>query len=287
MKKLTYIVSAIAVILSAAACTAIEGTEPGNDSLPGVAIYQYAPGAGYNADNDVKILVAANSKADNVYYIAEKKADYDSHIAQGEQSYAQYIISSGTKLTVNPTGMGGTKEAEVYIKGLEGEYVITAVASAGSDTDLSSTSFTGLLYEDYKTGKYIFGNATIAKIMGGDTIEGVKLMKCTNKANIYLFKDLFGAGHSMKIETLPDYTGYDDGNYTFFRIPAQPTGLTYGNYGEIGVRDIGYWQGNSAWITDNGYESGIFDDGYCFIYAQWYVSAGSLGYKYDYFVPEN
>ena len=276
----------MAVILSGAACTVIEGTEPGNDAKPGVAIYQFAPGAGYNADNDVKVLVAANSKTENVYYIAEKKADYDSHIAQGEDAYAKYIISNGTKVTATPTGMGGTKEAEAIITGLEGEYIITAVASTGSDVDMSSTSFTGLLYEDYQEGTYYFSNATVAKLMETEAVD-VKLMKCSNKAGIFLFKDLFGEGHSMKIEMLPDYTGYDDGDYTFFRIPPQPTGLMHPSYGEIGVRDIGYWQGNSAWITDNGYESGMYEDGYCFVYAQWYVSAGSLGYAYDYFVPEN
>lgn len=278
----------MAVILSGAACTVIEGTEPGNDTKPGVTIYQFAPGAGYNADNDVKILVAANAKAENVYYIAEKKDVYESHIAQGEETYATYIISNGTKLTPNPTGMGGTKEAEVIVAGLEGDYVISAAASTGSDVALSSTSFTGLLYEDWKTGTYSFSNATVGNLMGGSSKTGVKLMKCTNKKGVYMFKDLFGEGKNMKIELLPDYTGTNpEGTYTFFRVPAQPTGLMHPSYGEIGVRDIGYWQGSTAWVTDNGYESGLFADGHCFIYVQWYVSAGNLGYAKDYFKLEN
>jgi hypothetical protein len=82
-----------------------------------------------------------------------------------------------------------------------------------------------------------------------------------------------------------------DGKYQFFRIPVSETSFNYGNYGLVSVRDIGYWQGNDAYVTSSGYESGMYEDYSCFIAAQYYCSAGSLGYflsansNYDFFIP--
>ena len=74
---------------------------------------------------------------------------------------------------------------------------------------------------------------------------------------------------------------------SFFRIPEQKLPFTYSTYGNVSIRDVGFWQGDDAYVTENGYESGIYADGSCFICAQYYVSAGSLGLAmYDYFVAD-
>ena len=57
--------------------------------------------------------------------------------------------------------------------------------------------------------------------------------------------------------------------------------------GPINVRDVGYWQGNDAFVTEKGFESCLYEDYRCFMYAQYYVSKGSLGYNCDEFVPDN
>ena len=43
---------------------------------------------------------------------------------------------------------------------------------------------------------------------------------------------------------------------------------------------------NASWVTDNGYESGMYEDHFCFVYVQYFVSASNLGYGYDFFIPE-
>jgi hypothetical protein len=97
---------------------------------------------------------------------------------------------------------------------------------------------------------------------------------------------VFGTGYHMKINLL-DLKGKKSGReYTFFRVPVADTPFTYGDYGAVSVRDIGYWQSNDAFITEGGYESGMYADYSCFIYIQYFVSAGNLGYDYDYFVPD-
>lgn len=74
---------------------------------------------------------------------------------------------------------------------------------------------------------------------------------------------------------------------SFFRIPEQKLPFTYSTYGNVSIRDVGFWQGDDAYVTENGYESGIYADGSCFICEQYYVSTGSLGLAmYDYFVAD-
>ena len=60
----------------------------------------------------------------------------------------------------------------------------------------------------------------------------------------------------------------------------------YGSYGNVNVRDMGYWQGDDAYVFSYGYESGMYADGYCFFTVQFYVSAGSLGWGTDTFEPK-
>jgi hypothetical protein len=87
----------------------------------------------------------------------------------------------------------------------------------------------------------------------------------------------------MKINLL-DLTGRDaDGEYTFFRVPVAETPFQYGAYGAVSVRDVGYWRGDDAYVTEDGYESGMYADYTCFVLVQYF---GSRSIGYDMFAPD-
>ena len=285
MKK--YIFNLCALLMAAAtitSCTEEVGTEPGNDSKPSVIIYQYEVSRPYNADNDVALRFATNSKTESLYYLIEKSSEQESHVASmGETGYWDHVVSNGTKVD----GISGEGCTDLTVTDLFGSYTITAVAVSGNQKAAASTSFTGLDWNDVVKGTYKFGASQNLIAMLGLTSTPTTLQQCTTDATLYRFKDVFGTGYSMKIRLLPDYTATDaDGEYTFFRVPRTDTPYEYGNYGAVGVRDIGYWQGSDAWVTENGYESGMYADYFCFVYVQYFVSAGNLGYGYDFFIPE-
>ena len=280
MKK--YIYSLFAVLLATAAmtsCTAEEGTVPGNDKDPNVVVYSYTAQKPYNEDNDVTLRLAFNNKVEAAYYLAEKATEKEARVASlGEEGYMDYVVSNGTKIA------DVASDADLAITDLYGKYAITVVAVGGSKKAAAVTEFTGLEWSDVVTGTYYFKKLPA---VAGMEANATTLQICTTDNTLYRLKDVFGKDAHMKIQLLPDYTATDaDGTYTYFRIPATETPFTYGNYGTVSVRDIGYWQGSTAWITDNGYESGMYEDYYCFFCIQYYVSAGNLGYGYDYFVPD-
>lgn len=284
MKK--YIYSLFAVLFATAAltsCTEEEGTEPGNDSAPSVIIYQYAASRPNNPDNDIVVRFATNSKTTEAYYLVEKTAEKKSRIASmGEEGYKDYVVSNGVKIN----GISGASNADVTITDLYGAYTITAVAVSGKAKSASETTFTGLEWNDVASGTYYFGASQNLIAALGLTSTPTTLQVCTTDANLYRFKDVFGTGYSLKINLI-DYTGSDDGGeYQFFRIPVAETSFTYGSHGAVGVRDVGYWQGSDAWVTENGYESGMYADHSCFLCIQYFVAAGNLGYGYDEFVAE-
>ena len=279
MKK--YIYSLFAVLLVTAAmtsCTVEEGTVPGNDKEPNVVLYSYTVKKPYNEDNDIALRLAFNNQVESAYYLAEKASEKDSRVASmGEDGYMDYVVSNGTKIG-EVTGNTDLTLTDMY-----GKYAITIVAVNGAKKASASTEFTGLEWNDVVTGTYYF--AVNTSVTGES--RPTTLQVCTTDNTLYRLKDVFGQGSNMKFQLLPDYTAKDeDGTYTYFRIPAVDIPFTYGTYGTVSARDIGYWQGSSAWITDNGYESGMYEDYSCFFYIQYFVSAGSLGYKYEYFVPD-
>ena len=276
--KIYQLFIAFLAIVFITSCKEDWGAQPGNDPNPVATIYQYKPSRPYNADNDVIIRVATNNKTVEAYYLAEKTAD----ISMNESDYMNYVVSNGTKLT----DISGESTADIVLTNLYGEYTITVVAVDGSGAKTSAkTTFTGLDWTDVATGTYYFEvNANMTNLFGGSTPTVLQI--CTTDPSLYRFKDVFGAGYSLKINMLT-LTGNDaDGDYTFFRIPVGDTPFTYSTYGAVSYRDIGYLQGNDAYITDYGYESGMYSDYYCFLCIQYFVSAGSLGWGYDEFVPE-
>ena len=279
MKK--YIYNLFAVVLATAAmtsCTAEEGTVPGNDKDPNVVVYSYTAQKPYNEDNDVALRLAFNNQVESAYYLAEKASEKESRLASlGEEGYMDYVVSNGTKIG------DVTSNTDLTLTDMYGKYAITIVVANGTKKTFASTEFTGLEWADVVTGTYFFAvNTSVTGESAPTTLQ-----VCTTDNTLYRLKDVFGKDSHMKIQLLPDYTATDDdGTYTYFRIPATETPFTYGNYGTVSVRDIGYWQGSSAWITDNGYESGMYEDYSCFFYIQYFVSKGSMGYKYEYFIPD-
>lgn len=279
MKK--YIYSLFAVLLATAtmtSCTEEEGSVPGNDAQPNVVMYAYTAKKPYNEDNDVTLRLAFNNKVEAAYYLAEKASEKESKLSSmGEEGYMDYVVSNGTKIA------DVASDADLTVTDMYGKYAITVVAVNGNKKAIAATEFTGLEWEDVITGTYYFGVRTDVTGESNPTTMQV----CTTDATLYRFKDVFGKDSHMKIQLLPDYVGKDgDGSYTYFRIPAVETPFSYGSHGSVSVRDIGYWQGSEAWITANGYESGMYENYNCFFCIQYFVSAGNLGYDYEFFVPD-
>lgn len=281
INKLFAVVLATATITS---CTVEEGTVPGNDKEPNVVVYSYTAKKPYNEDNDVALRLAFNNKVESAYYLAEKASEKESKVAtMGEEGYMDYVVSNGTKINEVASN------TDLTLTDMYGKYAITVVAVNGNKKASAVTEFTGLEWEDVVTGTYRFG--VIPSVTGES--RATTLQVCTTDNTLYRFKDVFGQDSHMKFQLLPDYTGTDaDGAYTYFRVPATDTPFTYSSYGTVSVRDIGYWQGNSAWITDNGYESGMYEDYTCYIAVQYYCSGGNLGYGYtgntklELFIPD-
>ena len=274
INKLFAVVLATAAITS---CTVEEGTVPGNDKDPNVVVYKYTVKKPYNEDNDVALRLAFNNKVDAAYYLAEKTTEKEARVASlGEEGYMDYVVSNGTKIA------DVASDADLAITDLYGKYAITVVAVGGSKKAAAVTEFTGLEWSDVVTGTYYF---KVCPSLLGMSTTSTTLQICTTDNTLYRLKDVFGKNSHMKIQLLPDYTATDsDGTYTYFRIPAVETPFKDGDT-TLSARDIGYWQNNSAYVTDHGYESGMYEDYFCFFCIQYYA-AKSKGYNYEYFVPD-
>lgn len=290
MKKYIYtLIVLLAGVTFLSSCEKVEGTLPGNDTLPYAAVYTSAVTAPNDPDVDVAVRFAVNNATAELYYFAETQAKKEARNLP-ESEYPNYVIEHGQKITdfkVNESD--GASIADVVIKNLEGgENVISAVAVNGDAKTISAGSFFSYTWSDVCVGEYYFANATVANL------AGAKSVTCTLQKNDfddtkYRLIGPFGTSAKLPINLLPDYTGKDGGeNYIFARVPDTATGLNHPSYGSVGVRDIGYWQKNDAFITEGGYESEFFPDSYhMWLYVQYYVSAGNLGYNYDEFVPAN
>lgn len=280
-KYIVKLSAAFVVALALTACNADEGTEPGNDSMPVVTVYQYAPGDEYNADNDVKVRFVANNVTSEAYYVIEPTETRDAYIqANGEVAYMAYIVENGTKLD----DIKGESYQDMIFTGLEGSYTVSAVAVNGGNLVMRSGEFVGLAWEDVCTGTYQFAY----NIGQGVQTKATTLQQCTNQEGLYRLKDLYSAGYSLKVQAI-DMAGEDeDGVYQYMRIPYQSTGFLYQGGPEIEVSDVGYWKENDAYITQNGFHGGMYEDNFMFLIPVYQVpGVGHFGYqKYEYFIPD-
>ena len=256
MKKYISSMMVLFAMLAFTACSEDHGTTPGSDAKPLATAYSYEVTAPLNPDNDV-----------NVRFV--------------------FVVANGKELDLEDDLQSGGYIAELTLTGLFGEYTITAVAVNGSSLTSTSTTFTGLDWADVAEGTYYFGNSNVQYLLGGITSRPTTLQICTTNDELYRFKDVFSEGNHLKIDMLPDYTATDaDGTYTFFRVKDQKLGVQYGG-NDVYVRDIGYWQGDDSFVTEAGYESGMYEDYTCFLYLQCHIGLTNYGYKYDYFIPNN
>lgn len=274
-------------IVAMTSCKEEEGTTPGTDGAPAITLYQYTVEAPeYNPDNDVRIRIAANNQVNEAYYLAEPVTDKKARVEEnGETGYMTYVVENGTQIE----GISGASDADIILTNLQGEYAITVVGVNGNNMTSKEVLFTGLAWNDVATGTYVFGTTSLsgedAAAITGKTSMPTTLQVCTSDPTLYRFKDVFGEGYSMKINLI-DKTGSDtNGEYQFFRVPTTLTPFTYNNE-SISICDIGYWQGNDAFVTDNGYESGIYANHNCFVLVAYMISGGALGYGYDNFIAD-
>lgn len=284
MKKYIIMSLAAALTFCFTSCKEDNGTEPGTDSQPAATIYTYEPSAPLNPDNDVNIRFVCNSKTSEAYYLVEKTTEKEAR-KMSEAAYADFVVANGTKLQLTEDKHSGGKVSEVTVAGLLGDYTITAVAANGGTKTSAMKTFRGLIWEDVVKGTYMYSNANVQFLMGEITSRPTTLQICTTDETLYRFKDAFGEGMHMKINLLPDLVGEDEGGvYTFFRVKDQVISEFKGN--KVYVRDIGYWQGDDTYVTEHGFESGMYEDYSCFIYIQCHIGSTSYGYGYDYFIPD-
>ena len=286
MKRYFYVLASLALAVGLISCEKDKyGTAAGYDSAPNIVIKAFSAELPNDPDCDAVVRFAANNATTDVYYFAELKSEKDGRNLSDE-AYAEYVVANGTKLTVEKNSFDGSLVADALVKSLYYENIITAVAVGNGAKSMSSVSFTGLKWNTLCTGTYYFNNS-FSKALVGSTKEGVTLQQQDEDKSQYRLKDLYGAGNNLCFFTIDLSATDDDGTYQFARIPAQSTGLTHSKYGALSIRDVGYWQGDDCYITDYGFESGIYEDYSCFLYGQYYVSVGNCGYQYEYFVPDN
>ena len=284
MKRYLYVLAGLALVATLTSCEKDKyGTDAGNDSAPNVVLKAFEAELPNDPDCDALVRFAANNATTDVYYLAELKSQKEERNLSDE-AYVDYVVSNGTKLTVEKKPFDGSYVADAVIKNLYYENIITAVAVGKGKKTLSSVSFTGLKWNTLCTGTYTFVNS-FSKGLVGATKGDVVLQQQDADKTQYRLKNLFGQGQHLNFFTIDKTATDEQGKYQFVRIKAQGTGLTHRNYGAISIRDIGYMTGDDSWVTDGGYESRLYEDYKCTIYCQYYVSAGSAGYQEEYFVP--
>lgn len=271
--------------LALASCTEDVGTEPGNDGAPGLTIYAYDTTAPNDPDVDATYRVATNDKTESLYYFAEPETSAE---AASDASIAEKVVSQGTQVTLSDNVMTGGRVADVVVKNMKGKYNVYFVAVSGGKRTLSKQSFTGAEWIDVTTGTYYFSETAQSKL-GLPASQAATLQYLKTDPTQCRFKNLYGVGYSLKLKktTVTGSDKYD--TFDFYRVAAQQTSFTYGSYGTISVRDLGYWQNDDSFAYNPGYGCYIYNNAYknyATIIMQYFVSAGSLGYDMDSFSPD-
>lgn len=283
MKKniFTYLLISLG-IWTLSSCTEEVGTEPGNDSVPSAIVYQYsitAADGDYDADTDVRIRIAANSAASEVYYLAESTASKESAVANsGIESYRQRVVEQGTKVTLTD-GV-----ADVILTGLLNANTITVVAKAANGTLTSQeTSFFGIHWVDICKGEVkapLFDGSNKFTWGAGE----FTLQQREDKPLSYRVKDVFRKGYHVFIEKesevlsegADDFFGLTDLKFSYAMMTKTATPYSLGDYGTISF----------AGLPDYGYYCRMYENNLVAIYAQLSVSAGTWGNPdFFYFSP--
>ncbi len=178
MKRNIYrIFMGLLVLSSIISCSEEQGTEVGNDSEPSVIVYQYTPGEDYNADNDIKLRIAANNRTQEAYYLYELTEDKEKYIAtNGEAAYLEHVVTDGIKLD----DISGESTQDVVLTGLIGDYTITAVAVNGNQKKAFETTFYGIQWNILGEGMFqstFFGEVFPVEIRKAAHAEWYKIVE--------------------------------------------------------------------------------------------------------------
>lgn len=273
MKKYIYgLFMALVSVAMFTACSADEGTEPGNDSKVNVVLYQYTATTPNDPDVDTQLRIATNSATQEVYVLAEKTVDYAAHVKEmGDEAYKDYVVENGQKVD-NATGAANT---DYTVKNLNGENTITVVAVGNGGKSSASVNFTGYTWTTVAEGTYHF-SANAAENFGESV--ATTLQYKDSDPSTYRFKDFWGTGKHVTFTVTENTTDYFGTTGKIIAVPAQATPYTYGSYGTINMADYVTAQlGN--------YPSAILPNGKVYIAMAYYVEAGTLAGGLDQFVP--
>lgn len=147
---------------------------------------------------------------------------------------------------------------------------------SSEDTPFISFSFLKVAWETLATG-------TLDSWYAEDQVPGVTFQHCLTFPERYRFIDPYDEGFDLLFTTYGEEKTDDDGD-TYFNCRVAPTmtPATYGSYGNISYRDLGYWQGDDSFGEWNTFYPDYNAVTLCL---QWYVTAGSLGWGREIFIP--
>lgn len=287
MKKYFIILASSLAALAFSSCAKDEyGTKAGTDKDPYVVVSVSNAELPNDPDCDAFVRLTANNATTEVYYLAETAASKAAR-NMTDEAYADYVVSNGQKATITSNSWDGSQGADVIMTSLFGDNVISAVAVGNGKKQLYSASYYGYKWVDVATGTYYFRHSAIYSTLGYRTRDGVVLQKSDDSDTQFRFKNLYTEGKHLMFNLLPDYTAEDeDGVYTFLTVPSQATGLNHATYGAMNVRDAYARYGDITYITEGGYEGGMYSDYTCFLCLSVQVAAGNFGFAYDYFFPD-
>ncbi|MDE7419779.1 MAG: hypothetical protein K2N35_06185 [Muribaculaceae bacterium] len=270
MKALKYIMT-LAAAPMLWACSADMGTDPGTDPQPAVTLYTYAPAEG-NPDNDVTVRFVTNSRASSVKYLLLPSSD----AATLDEGQLLSKVESEGKPVEN---LGSNSYADITLTDIHGAYTIAAVANG--TTLGNKATFTGLSWNLIKEGVFYLNNSALPVESTETALE-----VCSTDPKLYRIRDAFGEGYSLKLNLLNFQAEDEGGKFTLFRVQDQATPWTFGDYGQIFVYDVGYWQGNEGYVTDlTNYCNYLYESGAVDVCLVWHVAAGYINYGYSSFVP--
>lgn len=223
-------------------CSEEQGTEVGNDAEPSVIVYQYTPGEGYNADNDIKLRVASNNCTQEAYYLYELTEDKKEYIAaNGEMAYLDHVITDGIKLD----NISGESIQDIILTGLIGDYTITAVAVSGNQKKAFETTFYGIQWDVLGTGMFqstFFGDIFPVEIRKAAHAEWYKIVEPYEQGLdlIIKFNGTDAAIEQQQVYTHPTYgavyaegIGVLNNGLIYMNIEFTCAAGTFGEYTEV------------------------------------------------------
>lgn len=149
---------------------------------------------------------------------------------------------------------------------------------SSEDTPFISFSFLKVAWETLATG-------TLDSWWAEGVIPGVTLQHCVTFPERYRFVDPYEDGWDLVFTTFGDEKKDKEGKAYFnCRVAPTVTSTVYGPYGNVTIKDLGYWQGDDKYAAMNTFYP---DSKAVTLYIQWSVSLGNIGYGAEVFKPSN